>query len=155
MIKLVTPTLKDMWFRQKMLADAETMSYNHAWGGTIDFPKERWADWYDFWIIDAGNARFYAYLWDDAANKFVGEIAYHYDSEQKIHIANVIVLYEFRGNGYGKAGLGLLIDAARNNGIKELYDNIAIDNPAIKLFLDCGFKEEYRNDEIIMLKKVL
>ena len=33
--------------------------------------------------------------------------------------------------------------------------NIAIDNPAVTLFLQCGFSEEYRTDEIIMLKKQL
>ena len=34
-------------------------------------------------------------------------------------------------------------------------DDIAIDNPAITLFLRHGFVEEYRTDEIIMLKKEL
>ena len=35
------------------------------------------------------------------------------------------------------------------------YDDIAIDNPSITLFLRHGFVEEYRVDEIIMLKKEL
>ena len=30
-ITLYTPSLEDLWFRQKMMADEETMSYNHAW----------------------------------------------------------------------------------------------------------------------------
>lgn len=47
-ITLYTPSLEDLWFRQKMMADEETMSYNHAWGGTIPFPKEAWHGWYDF-----------------------------------------------------------------------------------------------------------
>ena len=38
-------------------------------------------------------------------------------------------------------------------GVEVLYDNIAIDNPAIKLFMKVGVCEEYRPDEIIMLKK--
>ena len=41
------------------------------------------------------------------------------------------------------------------NGITELYDDIAIDHPGITLFLKAGFTEEYRTDEIIMLKKAL
>jgi len=48
-----------------------------------------------------------------------------------------------------------LCDAAKANGVELLYDNIAIDNLAIKLFLKVGFCEEYRTDEIVMLKKVL
>ena len=50
-ITLYTPFLEDLWFRQKMMADEETMAYNHAWGGTIPFPKEVWHGWYDFWIV--------------------------------------------------------------------------------------------------------
>ena len=49
----------------------------------------------------------------------------------------------------------MLCDAARNAGITELYDNIAIDNPGIILFLQCGFHEEYRTEELIMLQKRL
>lgn len=49
----------------------------------------------------------------------------------------------------------MLCEAARANGVEILYDDIAIDNPAIRLFLNFGFCEEYRTDEIIMLKKVL
>ena len=37
-----TPKFEDLWFRQTMMADPETMAYNHAWGGTIPFPEEHW-----------------------------------------------------------------------------------------------------------------
>ncbi len=60
-----------------------------------------------------------------------------------------------RGVGYGSRGLDLLCDAAKKNGVALLYDDIAIENPAITLFLKHGFVEEYRTDEIIMLKKEL
>ena len=46
MLELVVPKLEDMWFREILLADEETMSYNHAWGGTIPFPKERWQEYF-------------------------------------------------------------------------------------------------------------
>ena len=51
--------------------------------------------------------------------------------------------------------LDLLCTAAKENGITVLYDDIAIDNPAVKLFLKHGFKEESRTDEKIILKKEL
>ena len=34
-------------------------------------------------------------------------------------------------------------------------ENIAVDNPAVELFLRHGFIEEYRTDDIIMLRKEL
>ena len=45
MLSLYLPELKDLWFRQKLLADEATMAYNRAWGGTIPFPEENWAPW--------------------------------------------------------------------------------------------------------------
>ncbi|MDC7292148.1 MULTISPECIES: GNAT family N-acetyltransferase [unclassified Butyrivibrio] len=153
MLELVTPTLKDMWFRESLMADEETMSYNHAWGGTIPFPKERWAGWYDCWIVNHENKRFYRYLKDE--NGFVGEIAYHYDSEYDGYVADVIIFSKYRGKGYGTQGLELLCSAAKENGITVLYDDIAIDNTAISLFLKHGFYEDYRTEEKIVLKKEL
>lgn len=39
LLEVVTPGLADLWFRESLMADEETMSYNHAWGGTIPFQK--------------------------------------------------------------------------------------------------------------------
>lgn len=86
---------------------------------------------------------------------FIGEIAYHHDETEDMWLADVIIVASYRGHGYGSEALRLLCEAAKKNGILILRDNIAIDNPAIRLFLRAGFEEEYRTEEIIMLKKVL
>ncbi len=153
MIELVIPKLEDLWFREKLLADEETMSYNHAWGGTISFSEEKWQNWYDRWVINHENKRYYRYLKDEKG--FVGEIAYHYDPEYDGYVADVIIFSQFRGRGYGSQGLKLLCEAAKENGIKVLYDDIAIDNTAISLFKKKGFFEVNRTDEKIILKKDL
>ena len=49
----------------------------------------------------------------------------------------------------------MLCSAAKENGISALYDDIAIDNPAIGLFLRHGFVEENRTEEKIFLRKEL
>ena len=85
----------------------------------------------------------------------MGEIAYHFDEELKGSIADVIIFSEYRGRGYGNQGLSLLCSEARKRGIRVLYDDIAIDNPAVKLFLKNGFAEESRTEEKIILKKEL
>lgn len=130
------------------------MSYNDAWGGTIPFPREKWANWYESWVKNPRNC-IYRYITSGKSRSFVGEAAYHYDDDLQLYLADVIISARCRRQGYGKAGLELLCDAARNAGITELYDNIAIDNPGITLFLQCGFHEEYRTEEIIMLQKRL
>ena len=64
-VSFYKPRIEDLWFRQAMLADPDTMSYNAAWGGTIPFPREDWQDWYDAWTGDPG-VRFYPYHhWND------------------------------------------------------------------------------------------
>ena len=148
------PQLEDLWFRQAMMADPETMSYNNAWGGTIPFPRENWEEWYDYWVVNPKN-RFYRYITTGESRSFVGEAAYHYDNDLNIYLADIIITARSRRHGYGKAGLEMLCEVAQKEKIPELYDNIAINNPGINLFLQCGFQEEYRTEEIIMLKKVL
>ena len=155
MITAYKPALQDLWFRQQFMADEATMSYNAAWGGTIPFPENEWREWYDYWLIQHENKRFYRYLKDSKSGGFVGEIAYHYDEEREIWLADVIVASKYRGKGFGAEGLRLLCEAAAANGIDALRDNIAINNPAVSLFLKAGFTEEYRTEEIIMLKKDL
>jgi RimJ/RimL family protein N-acetyltransferase len=145
---------EDLWFRQMMLADEDTMSYNHAWGGTIPWPEDKWSGWYNYWIACNEDKRYYRYLKNEDG-QFVGEIAYHYDAETQHEIADVIIYSKYRRKGYGSEALDLLCFVAKNNGISVLYDDIAIDNPAITLFLKHGFVEEYRTEEKIILKKEL
>ena len=80
---LYTPKPEDLWFRKMFMADEATMSYNHNWGGTIPFPEEQWQDWYDYWIANPEGKRFYKYLQEESTGEFVGEIAYHFDEEEK------------------------------------------------------------------------
>ena len=153
MIVLHKPDLEELWFKQVMLADAETMSYNHAYGGTSAVPPQCWEAWYKRWIIHHENRRFYRYIKQNET--FVGEIAYHFDEQLQLYLADVIVFAPYRTKGYGRTALQLLCDAAREQGIRQLYDNIALDNPAISLFLSCGFREVLRTEEFILVEKNL
>lgn len=153
-VSFYKPQLADLWFREAMMADPDTMSYNNARGGTIPFPCENWKDWFEYWVANP-NRRFYRYIATGKSRSFVGEAAYHYDKDLGLYLADVIILAKSRRQGFGKAGLQMLCAVTKKAGIPELYDNIAISNPGINPFLQCGFQEEYRTEEIIMLRKVL
>ena len=152
---LYRPRLEELSWREKWLGDSPTMSYNHAFGGTIAFPRERWTDWYARWMEDDTGTHFYRYLQMEDGGEFVGNVSYHYDEEFQGHICEVLVAARYRGRGFGRQGLELLCEAARENGIKRLADNIAIDNPAAELFQRCGFRERLRNGEYILMEKEL
>ena len=87
MIEAYLPRPDELWFRRKMLADEATMAYNGAYGGTVDFPEERWPDWYGRWVAHP-EGRYYRYLRESASGKFVGEIAYHFDGEKYLADVN-------------------------------------------------------------------
>ena len=65
----------------------------------------------------------------------------------------MIIYAPYRGKGYGRKGLLLLCETAKVNGIGELYDDIAIDNSSVTLFLKCGFTEVLRTNEYVLVKK--
>ena len=155
MITLYKPPLDDMLFRKKLLADAETMSYNNAYGGTISFPEQNWESWHNKWVNPSNEKYFYRYLQTEDTKEFVGEVAYHYDEIREIVICDVIVLAKYRGRGFGSLGIKLLCEAAKSNNISELHDDIAVDNPSVNLFLKNGFNIEYKTAEIVMVKKIL
>ena len=67
----------------------------------------------------------------------------------------MIIYAPFRGKGYGRNGLLLLCETAKENGVMELYDDIAIDNSSVVLFLKCGFVEVLRTNEYVLVKKEL
>lgn len=152
MLTVYTPAYRDLRFRQAMLADEETMSYNHAWGGTVAFTEDRWEDWYDRWILHPDGQRYCRYLKNEDG-QFVGEIAWHRDEETNMYMADVLICAEYRRKGYGSQALDLLCKAAEDAGITELYDRIAADNPALGLFLRHGFSEVFRTDAFILVRK--
>lgn len=153
MLEFHRPTFDELSFREKMLADGETMSYNRAYGGTIAFPREKWAAWYEKWISDPQGKRFYRYVKENG--RFVGEVAYHLDESRKLYLADVLIYAPYRGRGYGRAALRLLCDVAGERGVCVLCDEIAAENPSLELFFSCGFFEVSRTEGTVLVKKQL
>lgn len=153
-IKLYKPELKDLWFRELILKDPDTMSYNHAYGGTIIFDKSKWNDWYNRWVLNSNNTKYYRYI-KDMNDNFVGEVSYHKDETSGRCMLSIIIYSKYRKRGYGRESLNLIFNILKENGIDVVYDDLAKDNPALNLFIKCGFVEEMRDENVILLKKVL
>lgn len=154
-LTLVKPSYEELQFRQKLLSDEETMSYNAKWGGTIYFSKEKWHDWYSRWVNTPSHEVFYRYLYAKELDTYVGEVSYHYDEALNCYLCDLLIMACFRRRGYGQIGLSLLLKAAKERGLSSLCDNIALDNPSIHLFLKNGFLEKWRHVDFMMLEKIL
>ncbi len=147
-ISLYIPSPDDYWYEQKLEEDPETMSYNagydvsyagyHYDSGCIDFPKECWKTAYDRRVREN---RYFAYIRDEEKDCFVGYVNYQYDQEKERYECGIVIEGKYRHRGYSKDALKLLCDTARENGVKELYDEFEADRDHVPdLFLSQGFE---------------
>ena len=145
-ISLYIPELDDYWYEEKIESQKETMSYNagydvsyygyHYDTGCIDFPSSRWMEVFNKRIQEN---RFFAYIKDNDTNEFIGYVNYQLNDGR--YECGILLEHKYRGLGYSKIALELLIKEARKNGIKELYDNFEIDRGnTLSLFESVGFK---------------
>lgn len=143
-LTLYIPKPDELGFRQKMLSDPETMSYNAPWfppDGCIDFPKEKWAEWYSMWV-GRQPQRFFAYLKRTADGAFVGDVCFHYTQEQDWWDMEILICAPERGRGYGRQGLRLLADYAFSHGVKRLHNEFETTrDAAYRMHLAAGFEE--------------
>ena len=147
-VELYVPALSDFWFRQQCLADSQTMSYNAGYNveyygynyqtGCIDFPKSKWQEF----EAKLKNPNFYfAYIVDKDKNCFVGYINYNLNPDTGKATMGVVVKSEFRGQGYMRPVLRLLIEKAKEANAKCLTDTIPTNRVgALKVFTEFGFK---------------
>ncbi len=147
-ICLYVPKLEDFWYEQKVESDPLSMSYNagydvsyygyHYDTGCIDFPKERWEEVNNRRINEN---RYFAYIKDNDIDEYVGYVNYQYNKNDDRYECGIVIESKYRGKGYSKQALRLLCDDARNNGIKELYDNFEIDRGnTLDIFKQVGFE---------------
>ena len=112
------PKFEDLWFRQAMAADPETVSFTCGSFVCVPFLRDEWEKWYESWV-EKPEKRFYRYITTGKSRSFVGEAYYFYDEQQETWLAGISVCAKCRGQGYESAALRLLCAAARGAGIPE------------------------------------
>ena len=163
-IKLYTPKENELDFAKKLLADPATMAYNKGYdidfpgydkeSGTITYSDSYLKKWYDLYFTNPGEY-FYAYIYDQDLKAFVGDVNFH-PSKNNPHTRDIgiVIKDEFRGKGYGKAALKLLIDKAFSfDSIGALWNNFEKERAsALKIHEDLGFEIAGEFDGIIYLE---
>lgn len=149
---LHVPSFEELYYRQMILAQSNTMSYNRGCElgvnnynnetGCIDFRKEYWKDWYSWWISNEPE-RHYSYLTQINSNDFIGEVCFHYDKTSNSHCIGIVIEAKYRGNGYCSEGLIKLAEKAFVDlNIDKLRNDIPIERKfAILGHKKAGFKE--------------
>lgn len=153
-LKLHVPSIKEMDYRQKVLAQPETMSYNagqpyeaegyDAATGCINFPITDWRYWRDVWLWQEPS-RYSAYIQIEETGEFVGEACYFYDMETDSHSVGVLIEHCHRNKGYGTQALRLICERAFAHGeVDSLFMDLPMSREsAIRMALTAGFREEF------------
>ncbi len=161
-LALHVPELSELDFRQTLLSDPATMSYNagyelgfpgyHNDTGCIDFPREDWDGWYARWV---GNepARFYAYLM--AEGEPVGEVSLHETEGPGVYEMGIVLHSSRRGRGCSREGMRLLLDHAFGElGAKEVTNCFErTRKAALKIHLAAGFQIVKEENNLLYLSK--
>lgn len=154
-IKLHIPQISELYYRRHLISDKDTMSYNAGWGdngsGCYYQSMEQVLEWYKYWNNDSGN--YYAYIVRGEDDSFVGEVNLHWNNNLKRHIVGVTIEAKYRGYGYAKEALLLLVEKAFFEfGIENLSDDFPADRIAAeKTYSSVGFVRI--NKEIVELTK--
>ena len=163
-IKLYPPKENELDFAKNLLKDPATMAYNRGYDvnfpgydkdtGTITYSDSYLEKRYNLYFANPGQ-HFYAYIYDQDLKIFVGDVNFHpsklNDFTKDI---GIVIKDEFRGQGYGKVALKLLIDKAFSfDSIRTLHNDFEKERGfALKIHLDLGFKIFGESDGIIYLE---
>lgn len=157
-IRLHIPEYNELWYRRKLLADPDTMSYNKGYGdvsetGCIDFTEDKWRTWYDKWIRGS-SGRFYAYIVLD--REFIGEICLYKKSDKphdKRYDMGIVIESRYRGSGYSAPALALLLEQAFEKlGAESVHNEFQnYRAAALRSHLNAGFSVDGEDGEIMRL----
>lgn len=115
------PKTEDLWYRQKLLEDAKTMSYNKGYElgfpeydnetGCILFPKEKWESWAQRFLRQEPE-KFYAYIVRKSDGAWIGDVNLHLHPSKAYYDMGILLDDEMRQKGYAQSALALLLEKA-------------------------------------------
>ena len=144
---LIIPEINELSYRRKLLKNRKTMDFYRE---TISFEKEEWeAFWKNHVNVDHTHS-FYGYIFCDGCMDFTGSAAYCRNEETGRHECFVLIEEFRRNDGYGREGVRLLKETAKNYGIDELYATVDKDSSVIGFLKKVGFEEfEHNGDQVV------
>ena len=166
-LALHIPKPEELWYRQQLMEDPETMHYNRGYTlpfagydpetGCIPFPPDQWEGWYRQFVC-GGPERFYAYLVRVEDGVFVGEVNLHKSGQHPWYEIGIVLEGKHRGQGYAAPGLQLLLEYAfQTLGASAVHNDFEeTRQAAVRLHLNAGFqicKQEHGLMELLITRE--
>ena len=106
-IYIKKPDLIELSYTQRLWNDTDTMA---DVGKVVDFPRYKWETFYKRSVNPTDGKNFYCLVYTHD-NTPIGEVGFHgYDIPTKTARLNIRIENVFRGKGYGKEALDLILD---------------------------------------------
>ena len=150
-LELHVPRAEELWFRGAMEADPATMAYNVGWEvdfpgyhrdtGCVDLPPEDWEKEHRR-LTGREPERFYAYVRRKMDGAFLGEVNFQPAGPDTWGMG-VLLHAPYRGRGYGRRALELLLERAFvTDGVPKLRNDFeAGRDAALAIHLAAGFRQ--------------
>jgi 8-oxo-dGTP pyrophosphatase MutT (NUDIX family)/RimJ/RimL family protein N-acetyltransferase len=122
LVYIKQPEFKELDYVAELWSDEETM---RDVGGVIAFPLERREAWYRRMVNPTDDKNFYCLIYT-LDNIPVGEVSFHrFDVKEGKADFNIKIQSKYRGNGYAKEAIQLLLGFYFYNfGGQVIYDNV-------------------------------
>lgn len=158
---LHVPISDELWYRQKIMSDPDTMSYNKGYEefegydkatGCIDFLKNEWKKWFDYFVGQEPD-RYYAYIVRLEDNAFIGDVNVHKVSYAEYYEMGIVLEAKYRGKSYAMEALTLLLEYAFEKMNVKAVHNIFEDvrDAAVRTHLSAGFTEYKQENGMLEL----
>lgn len=156
-ILLHNPRLDELWYREALYQDKETMSFVDICKHEIDNWPPKNQNELKEWFIDnnVNMSNFYSYIIDKEKNIPVGEVSVYYHKTFGKYIIHIIVQDKFRHQGFGTEAVQLVLEHVfKVMNLDAIYEIREPERIEVKnLFSKLGFSIADDNDELLWLTK--
>lgn len=159
-LHLHIPSCGELRYRQKIMQDPDTMSYNKGYDlnfegydkttGCIAFPEREWAGWHAGFIGREPRC-FYAYIVREADGEFIGEVNVHRNTDAGWYEMGIVLEAKYRGKGYAVDALRLLLQHAfEEMDADAVHNEFEVErSAAVKTHLSAGFTKHRQENGVV------
>jgi RimJ/RimL family protein N-acetyltransferase len=149
LVYIKQPEFNELDFVVKLWSDKGTMK---DVGGTVTLPKERRREWYAKMVRPSDGKNFYCLIYTKQ-NKPVGEVSFHrFNQIKKSAELNIKVQSKYRGKGYGKEALKLLLEYYFNEFGGEVITDEVINIKGQRALAKFGFEITSKSEYSVSFK---
>ena len=151
-VKLFSPHLEDLSYREKLVSDPATMDFNGGEDGVFPFDRDRWAVWYQKWGLDPHYH--YWYIVNEEGDSCGEVTCTEYQDLARVRI-NMIVQAERRRMGIGGKAYRKMEEELKQMGYSCLEVEASRDTWQYDWLRRLGFTSVTGREDTLLMEKTV